>query len=186
MKEIELTRGFVAVIDDEDFERVNGIAWQVSAPRHGKNGHVYYYAQGHIGPRATRKAVLMHRFILDAPAGVQVDHADGDGLHNWKTNLRLCDASQNAANSGGRGRTSKYTPFKGVSFLKKGGSKPWMARIGDGSGRYSYIGVFATAEEAARAYDDVARSWFKEYARLNFPRSGERALDGTVREARCE
>jgi len=114
-----------------------------------------------------KTTIRMHRFILSAKAGDLVDHRDGDGLNNQKVNLRLATTAQNGRNQ--RRRADNRSGFKGV---KANGSK-WMARIRANNQRI-FIGNFSTKEDAARAYDAVARLLFGEFARLNFPRPGDK------------
>ena len=111
----------------------------------------------------------MHRVILSLEQGDSaVDHKNGDGLDNRKTNLRLATPSQNNMNKlGRRGSTSKY---KGVS-LCGGGSKKWRARI-----KHDSLGRFENEVEAALAYDEKAQQIFGEFAKLNFGKEKRGAL----------
>src|SRR5258706_8507914 len=149
MKEIQLTKGTIALIDDEDFERVSKHSWSYKDSGSG-------YAQTTI----RYKGVSLHRFIMNAKDGEIIDHINGNGLDNRKENLRFCTLSQNIANSKGRLVRSSY---KGVS---KNGKK-WKASIGY-MNRLEHIGTFDIAQDAARAYDEKAREYYKEFARTNF------------------
>lgn len=106
----------------------------------------------------------MHREIMRAPEGVLVDHRDGDGLHNWRENLRNCTDAQNKMNRKviSANNTSGY---KGVSWSKK--KRKWIAQSMINK-KHIFIGHFSTPEEAARAYDEKARELFGEFARTNF------------------
>jgi len=159
MKEIPLTKGFVTLVDDTDFERLNQIKWHANINR-GKDGTIrYVYAQNSEGQR-------MHRFILGVtdPA-IFVDHEDHNTLNNQRKNLRVADRPKNMRN-----RVKQVEPvtskFKGVYWEKimvKYG-KPWRAKIQD-----TRIGCFVSEETAARAYDAKAVELFGEFAHLNFP-----------------
>jgi hypothetical protein len=106
----------------------------------------------------------MHRQILDAPEGVWVDHIDGDGLNNRKSNLRLCSAIENARNR--RPRPNCRSRYKGISWHKR--QKKWAVRIGK-RGKGIHLGSFDDQIEAAVAYDRKAEKLFGEFAYLNFP-----------------
>lgn len=92
----------------------------------------------------------------------EVDHINGDGLDNRRSNLRLCNRSQNGANRVSPNREIKY---RGVYKSKNGNG--FKAQI-KAFRRNIHIGVFDTEEDAARAYDAKAREYFGEFARTNF------------------
>jgi AP2 domain-containing protein/HNH endonuclease len=157
-KQIALTQGKVALVDDDMFEYLNQWKWFIS-----KEGYTYYAVRS--GKRPIRKQIRMHRVIINAPDGVEVDHRDGDGLNNQRYNLRIATRSQNQANQPlGRNSTSGY---KGVSWHK--GTGKWRATIFV-SGRQIALGLYDQAEDAARAYDLAAIEHFGPYARTNLPR----------------
>jgi hypothetical protein len=106
----------------------------------------------------------MHREILNAPAGVFVDHKDGDGLDNRKENLRIVTSAQNQQNRRkiSRKTTSKY---KGVYFRRE--NKKYCALICC-KGKRMHLGYFDNEIDAAKAYDQAAKKFFGEFARLNF------------------
>lgn len=99
----------------------------------------------------------MHRVILNPPKGFSVDHKNGNGLDNRRSNLRIATASLNGANRKNQGNNS--SGFKGVDF-KKG---KWRARIAHKKKRYE-LGFFATKEEAAAMYMQAAQAFFGDYA----------------------
>ena len=144
-KEIQLTQGKVAIVDDDDFERLSTRKWY-AAKNHGT-----FYAQ-------SGKCVMMHRIIMNAPQEREVDHIDRNGLNNQKNNLRLCTAAENRKN---RSSTSRFG-YKGVWF----NGCSFTARCG-----YKYLGSFDTAEQAASAYDEIARKNYGEFAYQNFRES---------------
>ena len=106
----------------------------------------------------------MHRAILNAPKGLLVDHIDGNGLNNRKSNLRLCTFAQNAHNS--RPRRNSSSRYKGVCWHKL--KKKWTVSIYKG-GKRTYLGYYDDEIEAALAYDRKAEELFGEFAYLNFP-----------------
>lgn len=104
----------------------------------------------------------MHRIIVDAPAGMVVDHINHDALDNRRANLRVCTQSQNLGNQIRKLGSSKY---KGVSWHKA--AQKWHARIQKNDAHVS-LGLFDSETDAARAYDSAAREHFGEFALCNF------------------
>lgn len=157
-KQIPLSQGKVALVDDSDFERVNQYKWFVAHTR------TYYYAARHSSGVPTRKLEFMHRFILNAPAEFMVDHRDGNGLNNTRQNLRIATVAQNGYNR----KVSKNSTsgFKGVTWV--GQHHRWRATI-KVDGKRIYLGEFRNPHDAARAYDVAARAFFGEFALLNLP-----------------
>jgi len=156
-REIHLNHGKIALIDDEDWDLVCGYSWYYFHDDHNE------YAKARE-PK-TRREVRMHRLIMDAPRGVQVDHWNGNGLDNQRHNLRLCTNGQNRQNSS---KSSKAAfRYKGVSWHDKGHSRI-QASI-KFNGKTIPLGYYDREEDAARAYDAKARELFGEFARLNFP-----------------
>jgi hypothetical protein len=149
MKEIKLTRGKVALVDDEDFEYLNQWKWFFNKG----------YAGRHTGPRHRRKLVLMHRDILCVPDGLVTDHINHDGLDNRRSNLRSCTRAQNYANSDIH--SNNTSGAKGVRLRKD--TKKWSAIIKHNQ-KVIYLGCFKNLDEAARAYKDKAREIYGEFA----------------------
>ncbi len=107
MKKIPLTQGKVALIDNEDYSLIKTFRWFSN-----KMGKLNIYAVSTIYMKGQPNiTLLMHRLLANAPLGVQVDHIDGNGLNNQKSNLRLCDAKGNNCNRQVVRGISKY---KGV------------------------------------------------------------------------
>lgn len=156
-KLIPLTQGKFAIIDTEDFERVNQYKWQVA-----KRGR-FFYATAYLGKRNGKYVrQYMHRFILNALPEQLLDHINYNGLNNRKSNLRFCSKSQNAANSiGGKNRKSRY---KGVYWQKD--RKKWAADIRI-SNKTIHLGRFKKESEAGYAYNQAAIRYFDTFARLN-------------------
>jgi len=151
MKKVELTKNQVALVDDEDFKFINQWKWHLVAGQ---------YAARREYP--SRKYLYMHRVILNAPHGKEVDHRNGVGLDNRKQNLRLCNRSENNRNTTGKGK-NKTSRFKGVDWSK---NRVWRARIQLGA-KQLHIGSFHDEREAAEAYNEKARIFYGEFAYLN-------------------
>lgn len=162
MKEIHLSkfgknRGkFVALVDDEYYEELNKLTWHVHISFNGLN----LYAQTNIKICGGFKIIKMHQLIMK---GKGIDHRDGNGLNNQKSNLRFCTNQENMRNRNpNRNSSSKY---KGVGFDKE--SNNWVAFITVNKIMIK-IGRFSIEDEAAKAYDKKAVELFGEYAKLNF------------------
>ncbi len=164
MKQIELTKGHYARIDDEDLDLVSQYTWRANETKDGG-----IYAQS--GQGGKYPTIMMHRLIMKAPKGTEVDHQDHNGLNNQKSNLRLCTRAQNAANQA-KQRTPRSSRYKGVYWFSpkryQGRWGKWAAMIQKGKKR-KHLGYFASEESAARAYDQAALETFGEFACLNFP-----------------
>jgi hypothetical protein len=164
MKEIPLTQGYVALVDDADFDWINQWKWHSVSNHDGS----IIYAQRNTKANGKPTKVAMHRLVILAPAGLFVDHIDHNGLNNTRANLRLCTRSQNLAN-GRRHRTS-VSQFKGVSRHSRGDK--WQAQIRR-NGKVTGLGTFYNEIDAARAYDRAALEEFGEFAFTNFPQESE-------------
>jgi hypothetical protein len=156
MKTISLTRGFVATVDDEDYERLADFKWSYMKTKHSNTGYAVRRE------RESRQQVLMHREIMSFPVH-QVDHKNMDGLDNRKVNLRPATGSQNCANQGNR--KNNTSGYKGVTWSKS--HKKWQAQIRHKYSRI-FLGHYSDIEEAARAYDAAAIRLFGEFAKINF------------------
>lgn len=150
-----------ALVDDRD-AWASAIDWHAQRVSTGK-----FYAAKCIRVDGKPRTYYLHRLLIAAPAGAEVDHRNGDTLDCRRENLRVATHKQNSRNV--RRPTHNTTGFKGVRRIetKKLGVR-WRAFIKTG-GKQSTIGTFATAEGAARAYDTRAAEMFGEFALLNFP-----------------
>jgi len=140
MRTVHLTKGYEAVVSDEDYEEVSKYKWQVVVMN-----KKFLYALH----KFKRKTISLHRFLTKPPKGFWVDHRDGNGLNNTRENLRVCTPQQNAWNRRG------HTEHKGVwSYNSK--KNPWIASICIG-GIDIHLGSFKTIEEATEAYERKAK-----------------------------
>jgi hypothetical protein len=159
VKEIPLTQGFVALVDDTDYAAAVRFRWCVQT----RDGGIRRYARRRtrVWEPFTSNQITLHQWLTGWP---NTDHINGDGLDNRRANLRLATCAQNSAN---RRRSKNNTSgFKGVSWRKD--LKCWAAHIRD-NGHANHLGMFEKPEEAARAYDAAALTVWGEFASLNFP-----------------
>jgi len=153
---ISVGRSRYAIVDLEDLPKLSPIRWYASSNRHS---HIVY---AHTHDSKGENDTYMHHFILGVK-GVIVDHINGNGLDNRKSNLRICTHKQNCRSS--RKRKIKTSKYKGVHRLKT--SKKWCVQIGLNYKKI-HIGYYNTEEEAAKAYDKAALKYYGEFACLNF------------------
>ena len=151
MKEIQLTQGKVALVDDADYDALSAVKWCSK-----KDGHTTYAISSIEG-----RTVLIHRLITAAPQGVEVDHINGDGLDNRRDNLRLCSRKENQRNRRVQAHSSQY---KGVTWHTSHGK--WRSQITI-DGRNKHLGYFTAEIDAAHAYDEASVKYFGEFARGN-------------------
>lgn len=160
---VPLTQGKFALIDAEDAPRVLAHKWCLHVTRDN------LYAQKR--DPSTKMPISLHRFLTEAPPGIEVDHKNGDGLDNRRENLRLATRLQNATNIALR--TNNKTGYKGVSEDKRRGGYRANIRL---NGKQVAIGTFSDPRNAALAYDAYVRTHFGEFGTYNFPQEGERGV----------
>jgi hypothetical protein len=159
MRTISLTQGFVALVDDEDFDRVSAFKWSATQT----NTNVYGVRKVRT-PAGRTTSQLLHRFIMGVThPRIDVDHEDHNGLNCQRRNLRVCVRGENNGNSR---KTRGASQFKGVSW--DGARELWRACITIHH-TSKFLGRFHDECDAARAYDAAARAAFGEFAFCNFP-----------------
>ncbi len=156
MKNILLSKGKIAIIDEKDFKVVNKSKWCLSSTG---------YAITHIkGSGKNGKNMFMHRLIMGFPLGMVVDHINGNVLDNRRENLRICSHRENIRNQKIQ-NIVKTSVYKGVHWRKD--IRKWSAKI-QVNGKQLVIGIFKEEQHAAMAYDIWAKENFGEFAKLNF------------------
>lgn len=150
MKVIELTKGYVTIVDDEMFDQLAQYRWHLSS--------------GYARRQYRGVKIYMHRVIYGELKclGKDIDHKNGDRLDNRRCNLRVCSESQNLQNK--KISSNNKVGFKGVSWDKL--NSKFVARIQVPNGRYLNLGRFKKIEDASIAYQIAATKHFGEFARF--------------------
>jgi hypothetical protein len=153
---LELPRSHRTLLDAKWFDMLHFLDWSLDASK----GRLYAFRVARVNGRQVRES--MHRVIMDAKPGQEVDHINGDGLDNREANLRFCTHQENDRN------TKKYrnstSLYKGVSWHQSSGR--WQAQIKI-DGRTQYLGVHPTQAAAALVYNEAAERLFGRFANLN-------------------
>lgn len=158
MKTIPLTQGFVALVDDDDYDRVAALKWSAT-----KTKTNVYGVRKVRTPAGRTTSQLLHRFVMGVThREIDVDHEDHDGLNCQRSNLRECVRGEN---DGNRRKTRGSSQYKGVSWSKDKGK--WRACIT--IEKTVHLGYFTDEMQAALAYDTAARIRFGVMANCNFP-----------------
>ena len=161
---IPLSRGTYAIVDTDNLRGLNLYRW-LSSHKIGTK-YARRFEKG--------RTIYMHREIMNAPDGMEVDHINRNGLDNRRENLRLCTKAQNQQNS--KKRRGKSSIFKGVSWDKK--RRKWRVEITVNK-KQIMLGRFPSEMEAAKAYDREAIYYFGVFAKPNF----KDAANGTKNSA---
>lgn len=157
-KEIPLTQGKVVLVDIEDYNYL--MQWKWCADKANEYG--LFYASRKILKENKQTTLRMHIEIMKPSKGKEVDHINGNGLDNRRSNLRICTRSQNMMNSSHH--RDNASGYKGVHWYKQ--TKKWQARIMKDY-KQKHLGYFNTKQEAAIAYNETAKQYHGEFAKLN-------------------
>jgi hypothetical protein len=147
----EVIKYVPVLYDAQDGELINLYKWHLWQ-RKGSSSPMY---------AITKNNLSMHRLIIQAPRGVQIDHINGDGLDNRRANLRLASSAENGRN---RRKTRGSSQYKGVCWHKI--RNCWVAYICI-DGTHTHLGVFQNETEAAKKYNEVALKIYGVFAKLN-------------------
>jgi hypothetical protein len=159
MKEIPVTQGKVALVDDHWFDYL--MQWKWAAIKQQSN--IYYAVRKGKTIEGKQITIRMHRVIMATPDNQEVDHINHNGLCNLEENMRNCTHAQNRMNVTPSGKSK----FRGVWFYKG----KYLVDVGPRNNNIR-LGPFDTEEEAARAYDVAAKRYYGEFAYLNFKDNG--------------
>jgi hypothetical protein len=162
MREIPLSRGLVALVEDEDYEDVSQWKWYAK-----KFGRGQLYAVRKLSrkdhPEHRQGFLSMHRYLLklDKENPLCADHINGKTLDNRRSNLRTATRAENNRNCARR--YNNKTGIKGVTLYR---GRRWCATISH-EGKTIHLGYFDTKEEAKARYNEKAKELFGAFARLN-------------------
>lgn len=164
VKSIELTKGYAALVDDEDYEAIAQYSWYAHEAPH--TPVVYAIRRTRCPTTRGQKTYRMHRQILGIldDLSIMIDHVDMDGLNNTRSNLRIVEPTQNQANTVVKYRDGRTSIYKGVYFNRNAGK--WHASI-RAWGERKNLGLFKCEKAAARAYNAAALAAWGDNSRLN-------------------
>lgn len=149
MKEISLTQGKFALVDDNMYEKLSQHKWHTHRPKK----HLYYALRNAPTINGKRGTIRMHHIVIGfPPEGLMTDHRDGNGLNNQQENLRFVTSRQNSQNRPTVIKTSRYV---GVYWHKQG--QKWAVYIRK-NGAKKYIGLFKSELQAFQAYQQAVES----------------------------
>ncbi len=159
-RRIKLSRGKYAIVDPDDYERLNKHKWHTS-----RSSNVFYACRNVRIAKNKRLYIKMHREIINPPSSLFVDHINHNGLDNRKANLRPATCAQNCVNRPSVKSKTSYSKYNGVTRRKD--IKKWCAQISF-KGKRIHLGHFHSEIEAAKAYDIAAKKYHGAFAVLNF------------------
>ncbi len=166
MKEIQLTQGEVALVNEEVFEELNRVKWYAL-----KVGHTFYAVRNvQVGGKRTTE--YMHNIIIarkidqELLRGKEINHIDGNGLNNTFENLRIATRTQIRMNEGLR--RDNTSGFKGVSWDRR--RIKWFVAINIDKKR-KYLGRYKNKIDAVKTYNAAAIKYYKKFARINEEKS---------------
>ena len=173
---IKLTQNQVALIDEADIV-LTKFSWH--ATKNARSLNIIFYAARTVWISGKSKHIYLHREIMERMIGrnmikgEEVDHRNQNSLDNRRSNLRLTTHQQNLENQ--RHQYNKSSLYRGVHLIKRAIKMKWIAYIKH-NGKRIHLGSFYDEILAAKAYDEAARLYFGDYAKLNFPEDTEEIM----------
>jgi hypothetical protein len=155
MKQISTSQNKFVIVDNEDFEKLSKYTWSLS------KGYASY-GRWENGKKGKCTSYKMHRIIMNAKKGQEVDHIDGNTLNNQKSNLRIVTKTQNQMNR--KIQKNNISGYKGVTWCKR--TKKWIAQIRVET-KTKFLGYFDDKNIAGNVYNLNAKKYFGEFAKLN-------------------
>lgn len=154
MKEIKLSQNKIAIVDNDNYERLNRFKWYANYD--GYN----WYARRKINIDGKQKTIYMHREVMNVPKGVFIDHINGDSLDNRRENLRFCTNQQNQCNRDAQ--KNNKLGIKGIRLHEA--RKKFEARI-KVNGKSIYLGYYTNLDDADSVYRKAEEKYFGKFAR---------------------
>ena len=161
-KKILLTQNKIALIDDIDYKIISQFKWYA---HHSHNNIWYAVRNGPPKKNGFQTRILMHRLIIFPPKCFQVDHINNDGLDNRRRNLRIVTPTENSHNA--QLQINNTSGYRGVCYHNR--DKIWMAYMTI-AGKFTHLGRFTTARNAAKAYDEMVIKLRDKFAKTNLGR----------------
>lgn len=146
IREVKLTKNAFAIVDEDDFEKINKYKWHLSSTG-------YAHRQNKMIKGIRKGRIMMHRIIVNCPENKVVDHINGNKLDNRKSNLRICTYAQNLWN----------TKIFGITFLKN--ENKWQVRC-QNNGKRMFLGSFIDINEALKRRRDYIKNTRGQYANI--------------------
>ena len=156
MKVLYTRKGEEIYVDDHRYAEFSKHTWRLDS-----NGYVMRSIR--IDGKVVN--VYMHTEIMKTPKGMYCDHRDLNTRNNTDDNLRNCTPRQNSHNKGKHKVSAATSKYKGVSYDKT--NRKWITNIVDLTGKRNFLGRFLEEEKAALAYNEAAKHFIGEFARLN-------------------